>query len=71
MLYNTTPAFRSTVQTVYILNAKYMKYSESKSKFKQLKCTLDLYTQTKVKQHHIFSETLFWKLQNGIYGKWK
>ena len=29
-----------------------------------------LYTQTKVKQHHIFSETLFWKLQNGIYGKW-
>ena len=30
-----------------------------------------IYTQTKVKQHHIFSETLFWKLQNGIYGKWK
>ena len=30
-----------------------------------------IYTQTKVKQHHIFSETLFWKLQKGIYGKWK
>ena len=29
---------------------------------------LGLYTQTKVKQHHIFSETLFWKLQNGICG---
>ena len=28
----------------------------------------DIYTQTKVKQHHIFSETLFWKLQNGICG---
>ena len=27
-----------------------------------------IYTQTKVKQHHIFSETLFWKLQNGICG---
>ena len=33
--------------------------------------SLHIYTQTKVKQHHIFSETLFWKLQNGIYGKWK
>ena len=30
-----------------------------------------IYTQTKVEQHHIFSETLFWKLQNGICGKWK
>ena len=28
----------------------------------------NIYTQTKVKQHHIFSETLFWKLQNGIFG---
>ena len=28
----------------------------------------EIYTQTKVKQHHIFSETLFWKLQNGICG---
>ena len=28
----------------------------------------DIYTQTKVKQHHIFSETLFLKLQNGICG---
>ena len=28
----------------------------------------NIYTQTKVKQHHIFSETLFWKLQNGISG---
>ena len=27
-----------------------------------------IYTQTKVKQHHIFSETMFWKLQNGICG---
>ena len=25
-----------------------------------------IYIQTKVKQHHNFSETLFWKLQNGI-----
>ena len=33
---------------------------------KQQKCNFNLYTQTKVKQHHIFSETLFWKLQNGI-----
>ena len=28
----------------------------------------DIYTQTKVKQRHIFSDTLFWKLQNGISG---
>ena len=26
------------------------------------------HTQTKVKQHHNFSKTLFWKLQNGIVG---
>ena len=26
------------------------------------------YTQTKVKQHDISSDTLFWKLQNGICG---
>ena len=25
-----------------------------------------IYIQTKVKQHHKYSETLFWKLQNGI-----
>ena len=31
----------------------------------------NIYTQTKVKQHHIFSETRFWKLQNGICGLWK
>ena len=30
--------------------------------------TKHIYTQTKVKQHHIFSETLFRKLQNGICG---
>ena len=29
---------------------------------------VQLYTQTKVKQHLILSETLFWKLQNGICG---
>ena len=29
-------------------------------------CKSHIYTQTKVKQHQIFSETLFWKLQNGI-----
>ena len=29
-----------------------------------------IYTQTKVKQHHVFSETLFGKLQNGKWHLW-
>ena len=40
-------------------------------KERHLRVVVNLYTQTKVKQHHIFSGTLFWKLQNGICGWWK
>ena len=63
---NTEVFLKNSLLCLGITMSKLSK--ERMFKFCEKENNSEIYTQTKVKQHHIFSKTLFLKLQNGICG---